>query len=96
MSIAISIALCSYLTTAGKAHDQHRAMTFLDIIQMRSSRSPDISPDGKWFVYVLQIPDWKNNNKHSDVYLTPLSGGATQQMTFTVDKNERSPKWYPS
>jgi Tol biopolymer transport system component len=68
-------------------------MTFLDIIQMRFCRAPDISPDGKWFIYVLQIPDWKNNKKYSDIYLTPLSGGATRQMTFTVDRNERSPTW---
>jgi len=94
LSFVVLTILLSLMISVGKAHDQKRAMTFLDIVQMRSSRSPDISPDGKWFIYVLQIPDWKNNKKYSDIYLTPLSGGPTRQMTLTVDKNERSPKWY--
>ena len=31
---------------------------------------------------------------YSDIYITPLSGGKSRQMTFTKDKNENSPKWY--
>ena len=72
-------------------------MTFLDIIQMRSlgsSRNGDISPDGKWFVYTIRVPDWEENRRFEDIYITALNGGETKQMTFTKDKNENSPKWY--
>jgi dipeptidyl aminopeptidase/acylaminoacyl peptidase len=78
-----------------KAQTQKRAMTFLDIIEMRSlGWQEDISPDGKWFIYTLNIPDWEKNKSFSDIYITPLTGGKTKQMTLTKDKNESSPKWY--
>ena len=77
-----------------KAQEHKRAMNFLDIIQMNEVGSPDISPDGKWFIYTLTIPDWNKNKKFSDIYITPLTGGKTQQMTFTRDKNEITPAWY--
>ncbi len=71
-------------------------MTFLDIIQMRSlgsRQNGDISPDGKWFVYTIRVPDWETNRRFEDIYITTLTGGKTKQMTFTKDKNERFPKW---
>jgi dipeptidyl aminopeptidase/acylaminoacyl peptidase len=92
----LSILFC-YPFTQGKADEQKRAMTFLDIIQMRSlgmRGSGDISPEGKWFVYTIRVPDWEKNKRFQDIYITPLSGGETKQMTFTKDKNENSPKWY--
>ena len=86
------IALC-YPFTQGRAEEQKRAMTFLDIIQMRSVWEQDISPDGKWFIYTITVPDWEKDKSFSDIYITPI-GGKTKQMTFTKDKNENSPKWY--
>jgi dipeptidyl aminopeptidase/acylaminoacyl peptidase len=78
----------------GKAEEQKRAMTFLDVIQMRTLGDADISPDGKWFVYTVSVPHWQKNRSFSDIYVTPLTGGETSRMTFTQDKNERLPKWY--
>jgi dipeptidyl aminopeptidase/acylaminoacyl peptidase len=92
----LSVLTC-YLFTQGKAVEQKRAVTFMDIIQMKSRGrrgSGDISPDGNWFVYTIRVPDWEKNRRYSDVYMTPLSGGKTKQMTFTRDKNEYSPKWF--
>jgi dipeptidyl aminopeptidase/acylaminoacyl peptidase len=91
--IIFSIILC-YPFTQGKAEEQKRAMTFLDIIQMRSLGGGDISPDGKLFIYTISIPNWEKRKRFSDIYITPLSGGKTKQMTFTKDKNENSPKWH--
>ncbi len=91
--IILSIILC-YPFAQGKAEEQKRAMTFLDIIQMRDIGDTDISPDGKWFIYTVNVPDWEKNKRFSDIYITLLSGGKTRQMTFTKDKNESSPKWY--
>jgi dipeptidyl aminopeptidase/acylaminoacyl peptidase len=70
-------------------------MTFLDIIEMRYYRGgrQDISPDGKWFIYALFVPDWGKSKSFSDIYITPI-GGKTKQMTFTKDKSENSPRWY--
>ena len=92
--ILISVAILFYPFTQVKSQTQKRAMTFLDIIQMKSlGWQEDISPDGKRFIYTIRVPDWGKSKSYSDIYITPI-GGKTKQMTFTKDKNESSPKWY--
>ena len=70
-------------------------MTFLDMQHMRQTGSPTPSPDGKWLLYTLSTPNWKEATKQTDVYLVSLQQGvtSTRQLTFTKDKNETSPKW---
>jgi dipeptidyl aminopeptidase/acylaminoacyl peptidase len=72
-----------------------RPMTFMDVMTMRSAGSPALSPDGKWMLYTLSMPDWKAAKSFSDIYLVSTEKGveSTRQMTFTKDKNETSPKW---
>jgi dipeptidyl aminopeptidase/acylaminoacyl peptidase len=97
ISIFILSILFSFPFTKGEAQEQKRSITFLDIIQMKtlgSLRNGDISPDGKWFVYTIKVPDWEQNKRFEDIYITALSSGKTKQMTFTKGKNENSPKWY--
>ena len=89
----LSIIFC-FLFTQGKAEGQKRAMTFLDIIQMRYSNEHNISPDGNWFIYTITVTDWDKSKRFQDIYITPLTNVKTKQITFTKDKNERSPKWY--
>jgi dipeptidyl aminopeptidase/acylaminoacyl peptidase len=75
-----------------------RPMTFMDILNMRSVRSPSVSPDGKRLLYILTTPDWKEAKSYSDIYLVLTEQGlpSTRQMTFTKEKNETSPHWAPS
>jgi dipeptidyl aminopeptidase/acylaminoacyl peptidase len=72
-----------------------RPMTFLDMQKMRSVGSPAPSPDGRWLLYTVSTPDWKEARSQSDVHLVSLQQGvaSTKQMTFTKDKNETSPRW---
>jgi dipeptidyl aminopeptidase/acylaminoacyl peptidase len=74
-----------------------RPMTFLDAQQMRQVGSPTPSPDGRWLLYTLSTPDWKEATRQTDVYLVSLPQGvaSTRQMTFTKEKNETSPRWAP-
>ncbi|HLF19466.1 MAG TPA: hypothetical protein VI704_01630, partial [Bacteroidota bacterium] len=70
-------------------------MTFLDIVGMRSASNTDVSPDGKWLLHTLSVPDWKAGKSFTDIYLVSLDRGveSSRQMTFTKDKNESSPQW---
>ncbi len=72
-----------------------RPMTFLDMQTMRSAGAPSVSPDGRWMLYTITTPDWKEAKRQSDVYLVSLQQGvaSTKQMTFTRDKNETEPRW---
>jgi dipeptidyl aminopeptidase/acylaminoacyl peptidase len=72
-----------------------RPMTFLDMQQMRQAGAPAPSSDGRWMLYTISTPDWKEAKQQTDIYLVSLQQGvaATRQMTFTKDKNETSPQW---
>ncbi len=91
ISILVMFLICSH--TSARSEAQKRAMTFLDIIEMRQCWGGDISPDGKWFIYSIITPVWSENKSGSDIYATPI-GGKPRQVTFTKDRGEYSLNWY--
>src|ERR1700740_3713768 len=95
---ALIMIISVAVLTAGSAWAQtntKRPMTFADIMSMRSSAGAAVSPDGKWMLYTLSVPDWKAAKSFTDVYLVSLESGAasTRQMTYTKEKNETTPRW---
>ncbi len=81
------------VTTA--AAQAQRAVTFLDVENMRSARSEALSPDGRWMVYTVSTPDWHEAQDQSDIHLVSLQDGvsSSRQMTFTREHDESSPQW---
>src|SRR5688572_32448132 len=72
-----------------------RPMTFLDMQHMRQVGSPTPSPDGRWLLYTVSTPDWKEAKRQTDIHIVSLQQGvsSTKQLTFTKEKNESSPRW---
>jgi dipeptidyl aminopeptidase/acylaminoacyl peptidase len=101
LATATVIALCTAAGAGAPASVEAqsaaapRPMTFLDVQQMRQTGSPTASPDGKWLLYTVSTPDWKEAKRQTDLYLVSVQQGlpSTKQMTFTKEKNETSPQW---
>jgi len=91
--VALTVALAWTRVDAQQAAT--RPMTFLDMQQMRQVGSPTPSPDGKWLLYTLSTPDWKEATRQTDLYLVSLQQGvsSTRQLTFSKERNETSPRW---
>jgi dipeptidyl aminopeptidase/acylaminoacyl peptidase len=72
-----------------------RPMEFLDAQHMRRVGGEAPSPDGRWVLYTLSIPDWKAARRQNDIYLVSTAGGvsSTRQLTFTDEKSESQPTW---
>jgi dipeptidyl aminopeptidase/acylaminoacyl peptidase len=72
-----------------------RPMTWLDMQNMRQIGSPAPSPDGKWMLYTLSVPDWKEARRQNDIYVVSTTQGpaSSRRLTFTPDKNETAPAW---
>ena len=72
-----------------------RPMSFLDMQNMRQIGATDVSPDGRWLLYTLSVPDWKEARRQSDIYLVGTDRGVSsaRQLTFTKDKTETTPRW---
>src|SRR2546422_11672145 len=80
------VSVCAWLVAiavvaAGTAQ-QKRAMTFMDVIEMRSVGAGKISPDGKYVVYTVSIPQWKVGKNFTDVFVAATDGSVPpRQMT---------------
>ena len=72
-----------------------RPMTFLDVQLMNQPGAPTPSPDGRWLLYTVSFPDWREARRQTDLFLVSMADGvaSTKQMTFTTDKNETAPAW---
>ena len=98
LAAAVTVALASSVsTTAAQAPDGKRPMTFLDQQNMRQVGSPTPSPDRKWLLYTISVPDWKEAKRQTDIYVVSMDQGvsSTRQLTYTKDKSEAQPRWAP-
>ncbi len=93
--IALTVLLASSLHA--QTGGERRPMTFLDVQHLRQVGSPAPSRDGRWLLYTISTPDWKEARRQTDIHLVSLQQGlaSTKQMTFTKEKNETSPAWAP-
>ena len=91
-TLAAGLSIASALPVSAQTK---RPMTFLDVQNMRQIGNPEVSPDGRWMLYTLSVPDWRAERNQSDIYLVSTERGvsSTRQMTFTRDKTETNPRW---
>src|SRR5690349_1490258 len=95
---AVAAALASVSASLGaQSAEGKRPMTFLDQQNMRQVGSPAPSPDKKWLLYTISVPDWKEARRQTDIYVVSMEQGlsSTRQLTYTKDKSEAQPRWAP-
>jgi dipeptidyl aminopeptidase/acylaminoacyl peptidase len=76
------------------ASDGGRAMEFDDLMRAKRLGDPQISPDGKSIAYVVTTVDKAENKTDSDLWLVPIDGGESRQLTASP-KHDRHPRWSP-
>ena len=93
--LLVTLVIATTALPAAQQQESKRPMTFLDVQHMRTTGSPTPSPDGRWLLYTLSTPDWKEARRQTDIHLVSLQQGvsSSKQMTFTKEKNESSPRW---
>jgi dipeptidyl aminopeptidase/acylaminoacyl peptidase len=82
------------LLCIGVFAQQKRAMTFEDVLAIKSVSDAQVSPDGKWIAYVVTSVDMKENANDADVWLVSTAGGDSIRLT-TSKKNDNQPRWSP-
>lgn len=70
-------------------------MTTEDLFSMKRISEMNLSPDGKWVVYVIATPSIEDNKNYRDIWVTSIDGKTTLQLTN--DKfSEFGPIWSPN
>ncbi len=70
--------LCGFLlviTLASPVLAAGRPLTIDDLLAVKGVSDPQVSPDGRWVVYVVSELDRATEKTNSDLWLVPLAGG---------------------
>ncbi len=73
---------------------ERRAITFVDTVELPTIQDPQLSPDGKQILFVMDKPDWKANRRVGHIYRIGTDGAHQTQLTFG-ERGESSPRWSP-
>ncbi|MFN0122203.1 MAG: prolyl oligopeptidase family serine peptidase [Blastocatellia bacterium] len=84
--------LCLLLCTVTGAQTPH-PMNYDDIMALKTAAATAISPDGRHVAYTLSYNDMKENERRTEIWVAPTSGGAPRR--FTTGKNDNAPQWSP-
>jgi dipeptidyl aminopeptidase/acylaminoacyl peptidase len=71
-----------------------RPFTFEDMMALKRIGGPAISPDGKWVLYSAVDVDLKANKRTSHLWVVPLTGGESRQLT-SDPAGETGGHWAP-
>ena len=69
-------------------------MTVDDLLAVKAVSDPQVSPDGKWVVYVVAELDREAGKTNSDLWLVPVAGGEPKRLT-TAPGADNHPRWSP-
>lgn len=88
--VVASLVLVSTLAAA----QEKRALTFVDAIELPTIQDPQLSPDGRQILFVMDKPDWKANRRVAHIYRIGTDGAGQAQLTFG-ERGESGPRWSP-
>ncbi|MFZ5518445.1 MAG: S9 family peptidase [Candidatus Zhuqueibacterota bacterium] len=88
-SIIVAALLCnSWITHAASK----RAVTMADFYKIKTCKTPRISPNGRYVLYVVNQMDSLTNGYFNQIWIVPSEGGDTALLTHAGTSNH-SPAW---
>jgi len=65
-----------------------------DVYKVKYVDDPEVSPDGKWVLYILSEADTAEDKYDEDIWMTATDGSGSIQLTYSGE-DETQPKWSP-
>jgi dipeptidyl aminopeptidase/acylaminoacyl peptidase len=72
-----------------------RAMQVDDLFRFQRLADPQVSPDGKWVVYVVGVPSLADNKVVNNLWIAATDGSSAPKALTQTPKNDRHPRWSP-
>jgi dipeptidyl aminopeptidase/acylaminoacyl peptidase len=89
----LSALLCIGLeTNLALPAEQTHPFSVHDMLAMSRISDPQVSPDGKWVVFVLRKTDLEADKGRADLWLVGADGEGLRQLT-THPENDSNPRW---
>jgi dipeptidyl aminopeptidase/acylaminoacyl peptidase len=90
----VVIAAVALLSTSPTDAQTPRPMTIVDVLEVPRVSDPQLSPDGRYVLYILERADWKANRRIGHIWRVGTDGSSPAQIT-NGDRGESSPRWSP-
>ena len=87
-------SVISLLAFASFASAQDRRFTIDNLLKVRRVSDPQVSPKGNLVAFTITDVDKTTNKSTTQIYLVPLGGGETRQLT-NDEHSSSSPRWSP-
>jgi dipeptidyl aminopeptidase/acylaminoacyl peptidase len=94
MKRLFAVAVMSLLAFASFAYAQERRFTIDDLLKVRRVGDTQVSPKGDQVAFTITDVDKTTNKSTTQIYLVPLGGGETRQLT-NDEHSSASPRWSP-
>ncbi len=92
---SLLLILCiSVQAFAAEDIDKTHPFSIHDMLAMDRISDPQVSPDGKWIVFVLRKTDLEANRGRTDLWLVGSDGTNLRQLT-THPEADTNPRWSP-
>lgn len=89
MRLITVIFLLSFVLAAS----EKRPLAPLDLLQLDTLGAAAPSPDAKWLLYSKSQLDWKKGRRTTNLFVAPMQGGKSRQMTFGLEHDESDLDW---
>ena len=89
------VLLLSLLALPLAAQSTRRPVTIDDIHAFKDVDDPQLSPDGQWVAYTVDVVDTARDQRNSDLWMTSWDGSTTLQLTHTPKESESTPRFSP-
>ncbi len=93
-SIIFVILLFLFSLNYAQQKKEIKYLTIDDILKIKNLNDVQISPDGKWILYVVSVADFEQNIYNSDIWRIFIRGEEPIKMTNSP-KRDYYPRWSP-
>ncbi|MHC4455996.1 MAG: dipeptidyl-peptidase 5 [Planctomycetota bacterium] len=97
LSLYVSVACGVEAVCQEESHlvgTQTHPFSIHDMLAMDKISDPQVSPDGKWIVFVVRKTDLEENRERKDLWLVRVDGAELRRLT-SHPENDTNPCWAP-
>lgn len=92
VGFVLAMVLAGSLPTI--ARDQEDRLAPMDLFELEYASDPQISPDGRWIVYVRRASDVMTDQRYSNLWIVSFDGKEHRPLTTGIFR-DTSPRWSP-
>ena len=97
-SVLLTVCACALALTplrGAQAAELRPPFTVEDLVILKRISDPQVSPDGRYLVFVQRESDLAANKSHGSLWLMALAAGARPQQLTDAGGGDSSPRWAP-